>query len=237
MIEQLHYDVKFRFNKIDSNQNRNLLIPEIDIALNEATEMLVKSIAMPRLRNNLGFELNQRNIDDLSPIVINQNSFFPTSSFDSTSSVLKLPEDYWFHISSITKAKKGSCEAEIRNYIVQHDDMHTDLFSISSFEWREINVRFFNEGLRLFTDGTFSISGVKLNYIKKLKYIHYAQGRSTGNYTLPDGTILTGKQDPELPNLNNDVVDLAVAILSGIVQSNSYNIFKDKLVIGQNLTG
>ena len=35
-ISEMHYDFKKKLNKVDSEQNRNLLVPEIDWALNEA---------------------------------------------------------------------------------------------------------------------------------------------------------------------------------------------------------
>ena len=58
---EMHYDFKQKLNKIDSQKYRNLLVPEIDWKLNEAQEVFVKIIAEPRLRSQLGFEINQRN--------------------------------------------------------------------------------------------------------------------------------------------------------------------------------
>ena len=49
--------------KIDSQKYRNLIVPEIDWKLNEAQEAFVKIIAEPRLKSQLGFEINQRTID------------------------------------------------------------------------------------------------------------------------------------------------------------------------------
>ena len=46
-IQDMHYDFKKKLNKIDSQQNRNLLIPEIDWTLNEAQELFVKITAFP----------------------------------------------------------------------------------------------------------------------------------------------------------------------------------------------
>jgi hypothetical protein len=39
-----------KFNKVDSQKNRNILVPEIDLYLNEAEEIFVKLIAEPRKR-------------------------------------------------------------------------------------------------------------------------------------------------------------------------------------------
>ena len=39
-IREMHYDFKKKFNKIDSQKNRNLLVPEIDWSLNEAVNII-----------------------------------------------------------------------------------------------------------------------------------------------------------------------------------------------------
>jgi hypothetical protein len=49
-IKEMHYDFKRKFNKVDSQKNRNILVPEIDLYLNEAEEIFVKLIAEPRKR-------------------------------------------------------------------------------------------------------------------------------------------------------------------------------------------
>ena len=53
-IQDMHYDFKKKLDKIDSQQNKNLLIPEIDWVLNEAQEMFVKIVAFPKKYEYLG---------------------------------------------------------------------------------------------------------------------------------------------------------------------------------------
>ena len=69
---EMHYDFKQKLNKIDSQKYRDLIVPEIDWKLNEAQEVFVKVIAQPRLQSQLGFEINQRTINDIRTIVIDQ---------------------------------------------------------------------------------------------------------------------------------------------------------------------
>ena len=60
-IKRMHYDLKVKLNKVDSQQYRNLLIPEIDWALNEAQNIFIKNIAEPRKMQQMfdfGFEKN-----------------------------------------------------------------------------------------------------------------------------------------------------------------------------------
>ena len=49
----MHYDLKLKLNKLDSNQYRNLLVPEIDWVLNEAETIFIKSIAKRKIVNHL----------------------------------------------------------------------------------------------------------------------------------------------------------------------------------------
>ena len=67
---EMHYDFKQKFNKIDSQKNKGLLVPEIDWLLNEAAELFVKKVATPKFDNVLGFETSQRVTEDIKTIVV-----------------------------------------------------------------------------------------------------------------------------------------------------------------------
>jgi len=229
-IREMHYDFKQKINKIDSQQYKNLRVPEIDWKLNEAYEIFVKTIAKPRRRNHLGFEVNQRTIDDLRTIVINEKSIVPTGT-DVISFIL--PDDYLFYLSATIEIKKEGCgNKTVRAIVIQHDDENEEsTFYNSSFEWGEVNIRFFNRGIRVFTDGTFTVGKLKLNYIKKHDYIHNAQDfLPTQSYTLPNGTVLVGSQNCELPeHTHREIVDIAVLITTGELQIPDYQIKQAKI--------
>ena len=200
-IKEMQYDIKFKLNKVDSQQYRNLRIPELDWVINEAYEIFVKSVAEPRTSNYLGFETSQRTIDDIRTIVVNDKNIIPTK-LDNKTYVLSLPQDYMFYISASVVITKKNCSDRIARAILrQHDDrFESSPFDNSSFEWKEVNIRFYEDGIKLFTDGTFDIKEVKLNYIRKHAYIHNAQDfLPTRSYKLPSGVILTGTQNCELP--------------------------------------
>ena len=92
-IEEMHYDIKMKVNKVDSQSYRNFLIPQLDWILNEAQELFIKMIAMPRNINSLsGFELNQRTIDDIKSIVVPDYIVTPVNN------VVTLPQNYMFYI-------------------------------------------------------------------------------------------------------------------------------------------
>lgn len=230
----MHYDFKQKLNRIDSQKYRDLKVPEIDWKLNEAQEVFVKMIAQPRLRSQLGFETNQRTLDDIRTIVKDQkleDGVVPVA-YDSTSYLANLPADYWFYAKSVIYASKGSCQdIRIRRVRqVQHDDEHEESpFDRSSFEWRTVNVRFNKEGFRVFTDGTFSISKVCFEYLIEPRLIHNAQDFSGGTYNL-NGVALTGTQACELPKMvHREIVDLAVFITSNDLTLPNYQLKKDKI--------
>ena len=99
----MHYDFKQKLNKLDSQQYRNLRIPEIDWKLNEAQELFVKMVAKPRSNNLLGFETSQRTIDDIRELVCEHTA--PINN-----NLVSLPADYWYFLGAKSLMKKGICK-------------------------------------------------------------------------------------------------------------------------------
>jgi len=241
-IKEMHYDLKQKLNKIDSQQYANLKVPEIDFKLNEALELYIKRVAEPRdPKSVFGFETTQRTIDDIRALVVNQNmsgnTCLSATLYDSNtgSYTVDIPQDYMFYISSHAIATKNSClNKELRVRVKQHDDeFRYSPFDKSSFEWRFVNLTFFGNKLRIYTDGTFSINNLCLNYIKKHPYIHNAAGYPGGQYRhLGTNVMLTGTQDCLLAeHTHREIVDLAVLIISGDLESPNYQIKQNKLNI------
>lgn len=225
-IREMHYDFKKKFNKVDSNQNRNILVPEIDWLLNEASEIIVKKIAQPRVKNQFGFELNQRTIEDIRNIVRER---IPVNIVGG---VAPLPVDYWYYASARVNMSKGPCEnVQGIIYIRQHDDeFEESVFDNSSFEWREVNATFFENGIKVYSDGTFTTDILYLSYLRKLTYIHNAQDFRGGSYTIPGGPTLTGFVNSELPDhLHREIVDIAVLVATGEINSPEYQVRQAKL--------
>lgn len=227
LTRNMHYDYKMKLNKLDSNKYRNLRVPEIDWKLNEAQNLLIRMIAFPRLYQGVGYELNQRSIDDLRTIVKEKESLAVISN--SPAFVIELPQDYMHHIASYAVCTKGNCTKTIRTTLVQHDDkFEDDPFSKSSFEWEQANLVFTSQGIIVYSDD-FSVTNFLLTYLRKPKYIHSAEDAVNASYILPDGTTLTGYQNCELPEiLHPEVVDVAVLITTGDLMPN-YEVKQAKL--------
>jgi hypothetical protein len=225
-IKEMHYDFKKKLNKIDSQQYKNLLIPEIDWTLNEAQELFVKMVAKPRMRSYLGFELNQRTIDDIRTLVINNHCL------NVSNNTVTLPPEYWHFIRAEVEMSKGSCQGiKGRFHVRQHDDeFENSPFDKSSFEWRTVNGVFFDGGIKLYDDGTFSNDKLCISYIKRPRYIHNAEDFRNGSYNLPSGNNLTGAVNCELPeHTHGEIVDIAVLIATGEIQAPDYQIKLQKL--------
>lgn len=231
---EMHYDLKQKLNKLDSQKYRNLVVPEIDWKLNEAQEVFVKMIAEPRLRSQLGFEMNERTIDDIRTIVVNQKpiDYLTANIYDDLSFIVDFPDDYWFYANSKVIATKGSCEDKrLATRQIQHDDeAEISPFDKSSFEWRVSNIRFISDGIRVFTDGTYTINKMALSYLIQPTMIHNAQDFQTGTYNMMDGTPLTGSQNCMLPKpVHREIVDLAVLIIAGDLSLPDYMLKQNKL--------
>lgn len=231
-IQAMHYDFKMKFNKIDSQSNRNFKVPEIDWLLNEAAELFVKMIAEPRLRKQLGFETSQRTIEDIASIVVSDDNDWSSV----TNNVLTLPTDYWYLIKGRVKVTKGKCKDVVgRFHLVQHDDMYEEkpLYK-SSFEWRRFNAHRFDGGIKFFDDGTFSITDACLNYIRRMSFMHNAQSYVGGTYISAEGVTLTGTVDCELPvTTHSEIVDIAVLLASGNIQTSDYQAKLNKLNLNE----
>ena len=226
-IAEMHYRVKLKLNKVDTQQYRNLKVPEIDMALNEAMNLFIKRTAHPLQNPTVGFERDQRMIDSLRTIIEERTVLTSTLLTDTDSYTVNIPDDYMFYVSSEVIISKDTClNVKGHTFVQQHNDRHeVSPFDKSSFEWREVNIRFYEDKIRIFTDGTFTVSELHLDYIRKPAYIHNAIAFQASGYNLFDGTPLTNSQDCELPEITHtEIIDLTVLIISGQIQSPDYQI-------------
>jgi len=206
-IKAMHYQVKAGLNKLDSNQNRNLQIPEIDVALNQA-EDIFKLRHTPYYDPSRGVEFNQRSIENLRTIVVNQDI-----GQNVVNNVAQLPSDYDYYLSSYVTVVKGDCDRVIPARVYRHQDEFKN-FDSPSFEWGECPIRFFEGGVHIYTDG-FNAIRIRLNYLRKTAWMHNAEDWDPSGYTY-NGQVYEGTQDCELPErCHQEIVDLAVLVITG----------------------
>lgn len=230
-IEDMHYDFKKKLNKADSQQYKNLLIPEIDWVLNEAQSLFIDKIAQPRLHPYFGFERTQKNIDDIRTVVVENYSPAIFSS-DSESTLFTLPDDYRYYIKGFVMMNKEPCgKVKGRLHIQrQGDEFEEQSFYKSSYKWRHANGEFVQGGLRVYSGGDFTIVSASINYIGNPPYMHNAANFRQGTYNLPSGITLSGTQDSVLPeHTHREIVDLAVLIITGEIQAPDYQQKMNKI--------
>jgi len=228
-IEEMHYDFKKKFNKIDSQQSRNLLVPEIDWTLNEAQEIF-------KNKSYLEFEKNQEARDNIRTLVVSPKTD-PNASITIAENLASLPNDYDHFISARVLISKNLCkQVKAVFYLQQHDDESEEsYFNKSSYIWRSVNGVFLENSIRLYDDGTFTNDKLELTYLRRASYMHNAANFKGGTYTLPSGVVLTGKINCELPlHTHRKVVDLAVLIAAGEVSSSDYQLKMNKINLTSN---
>jgi hypothetical protein len=237
-IQSMHYDFKRKLNKVDSQQYRNLQVPEIDWVLNEAIGVFIDIVAKNRVPSLYkGFEHTLKNTDDIRTMVVTDHSSSFTDNGDTTYDVV-LPQDY-LYFENGTVVLEGKCGKRVgRIFIEEHEtDFLNSPFENASFEWGEVPGIFTNSVLKLYTQNKFTISDVRLSYIRKHIWVHNAANFVGGTYTLLDGTILTGTQDCELPEqTHKEIIDLAVFITANDIQTTDVQNKLNKLSLN-NIVG
>lgn len=227
-VKAMHYDFKQKMNKADSQQYRDFRVPEIDWWLNEAQLFLLKTTVNPKTSKML--EMSPRSIDDVNTILVRRSvAPVPQSSMGMNRYVVDMDSllpDFLYYVSGEAVISCDECGSRIARLIERrHNDMHEyDEFNRSSYEWGQVNfVMECNDDkydMVLFTDGdyvtagSFSIDEVLVDYLKNPQMIYY------GGYTVLDGVTPQTSQDCELPeHIHTDIVDIAVMLASGAIQS------------------
>lgn len=235
-IKEMHYDFKQKLNKIDSEQYRNLKVPEIDWKLNEAINLFVKIVAMPKVFVGLGFEVTSRITDDIRSLVIDSKSL-TLSKIDEEHYLAELPADYLYYVNlGKMLIKQGECTVKAEKiFYRQHDDnFMSSVFDKSSFLWREVNFRLYSEGIKIYTEGSFSVESAFLDYVKIPAVVNNSESYPSGSYKTLDGTVLSTNVDCDLPlETHREIVDLAVAITTGDLQIPDLQVKMGKLQFNQ----
>jgi hypothetical protein len=242
-VKEMQYDFKLKLNKVDSSDHSNLKIPEIDWLLNEGLSVYMKQRYGINNSKGEGFETTQKRIDDLRNLVVKNKPLIATALPIDNSFEAKLPENYLFAVRLQATSSKGSCGHKKCVCVpTQHDDLSDALknpYYEPSFEWGEVPVVYGTTGDTVadsnkvfgYTDGTFSISEFVLDYLRMPKRIAFPSGTPGQTYNYPDGTAVSVDQDCELPaHTHNEIVDLAVQIAAGNLESPGYQFKVGKVM-------
>lgn len=225
-IQEMHYDFKFKLDKVDSQSRENFNVAEIDWILNRAQEVFVKRRYSPNNLYRLGFEGNQKRIDDLSTLVVKYpeqpdiNLIQHDNTYELPLDELKYP--YYFFLQGEVEVVEPNCIKFAKMKYIQHDDLN---FALEDpFNNSTSNSILFNFGRS--SDGTTSsiylypatetLSKARITYLKQPRQLSF------GTYTYINGVTLP-EQSSELPeHTHAEIVDIAVELASTIIEDPNF---------------
>lgn len=216
-IKSLHYGFRRRANKVDSLQNRNLYVEQIDDYLNEALNLYINEMLKVS-------EINRTIEDNLRVLIKNNAELSVVDISDNQYVLVELPNDYLRHIRNYSKARAYCCSTQstIKHYRIQGDDesayMEDPLYK-PSYLYRETGYRITGNHIKVLT-GELIIDKVYLDYYGKHPRLGNPENARNGNYNLPDGTPAV-QQSLLFDNPRQADVIMDIAVLAAHTDMNS----------------
>lgn len=228
---KLQDEVRRKLNRINSEYGRTIDVSTMDAILTEAYHLYVEN----RL---LVFELNSNVRNELRQLEIKNHPITPSIfKQDNKIYVAKYPKDYLKGTRLYVKSSKESCgEKELKGIIVQTDDLNEalrDPFYSPSFEFEEVLYDEGHDGIYIYTDGSFRVSSVIIDYIKRPNTIRTPSIAPGGYYIDSDGSKITSDVNLELDSAfqMRKIVDIAALIaLRDLGDIQDYQAQLDKIL-------
>lgn len=215
-INLMHYGFRRRANKVDSLQNRNFYVEQIDDYLNEALNSYVNELLKVAEYN--------KSVDDSLQVLLKTDTLLPIE--DVTNSIVKatLPVDYLRHVRSYSKASAECCNVvqDIKHYRIQGDDENAyieDPLYKPSYLYRETGYRIVGNTLRILK-GELDIQQVFMDYYAKHPRLGNPNNARTGAYNLADGTPAV-QQSLLFTNPKQADIIMDLAVLASYVDTNN----------------
>lgn len=214
-IDETIYKFKLKYDKLDTKQQFNLSIPQILLFLNEAQRRIVNRKYDKNNIYKLGFQEKQKRIRELQKLLRPTETLSATKidDFTYTSDLNSLSYPLLFVTRSQSIANREGCEdgRVLNNIEVLDNDLNNilkDPHNKPSYNWEETPVGYRDDKIYVYSDGTFTITDVKVDGIREPKemdktgYLHF------------DG-IASINQDPELPDyVVDEIINESVFIAS-----------------------
>lgn len=256
ILQEIHWEVKLRYNKLDSDHKKDLSPAEIDAVVNNAINYFVECCYSGNnyKKYKLGFEVIQQRTDMLSNLVVRRPRQPILTHFNVENNVYEykisqLAYPYIYYLRSNVQTECGLAEVRIE----QHDDLNLvlkDPYRKPSKKWRRL-VGSFNEAsdgdgdsLYVYTDGEFaSVQGLHMEYLRAPKKVFFG-GYDSIEYEV---CVLNGGTEEECAAIYNTassptvecdisshyhsfIVDIAVQELARIMEDNNrLAAMKDKV--------
>jgi len=236
VISRMHFEVKVRLNKLNSNHKEDLRKELIDDAINKASDDYVEIFYSGNNTKEyrLGFEVTQQRIDMLSTLVIPEKSITPTLVRTNVyKASTNITPSYRHFVRGWVIAE--GCAQRIPITIVRHNDLDNKLRDDNqkpSFKWQRCLGTFKNDGLYLYTD--YVITSVVIEYLSNpvkvfsggYDSLEYIQG-DTSAYKSADAIV-----NSNLPVPYHDLlVDMTVQYLSRVLEDGEkFNLQKEQVL-------
>lgn len=230
-IKNLHYGFRRRANKVESLQNRNFFVEQIDDYLNEGLKTYEREVSKL-------VEYDQTRIDDLRQLIKSETSLSvtPYALFVEA----PLPSDYYRMLKKYAIATSTTCSTKkkLRLFSVQSDDeenLLSDSLYKPSFEWNETAYRLIGDNIRVWTNGEFNVDSIIIDYLYRHPRLGNPEDSRNGAYNLPDGTPAV-QQDLLLDSTNQPecIMDIAVLLAYMDIADPAYQIKLQKIINTQN---
>lgn len=180
---------------------------------NIAVDNLIFSLLYNESQNKyLTLQLQQRGIDDVRYIqkflILDKKISYISKLYNKEN--YSLPSDYFDLAAVRAKAKKENCSHWLHLVEVKTENIEEKLqdeYSKPSFEWEEALYTVNADKLSIYTDGTFTLSDVLLNY-----------------YRYPSQLRLIDEQDPESKFTSNSIIEWDDKALDDIITLMVFNL-------------
>jgi len=242
-VKEMHYELSLRLDKLDSLHYDNLLSPEKDVYLNRAQIMLVKQRYGINNNYSLGFEENQKRIEDLKVLLVKSCNNATVCENPITASLMdSIKGIYTFNLNDLTKGKymvyissyitanKENCTLDIVPKVTQHDDLYNSLFDNNyspSFEWKYLPIVFSENYIYAYTNNEFQINSIYIDYLRYPVEIRYGDYADELGNTIPE-------QSCELPDyMHHEILDLTEALIKKDIESPTVDLSYKTLQINE----
>jgi len=249
-IQELHWEIKFRYNKLDSNHRKDFVPAELDRLLNYS--VIPDYVEICTTGNNykkykIPFEATVQRIDMISTLIVKQPeqpSITPTfdattKSYECKFSDLEYPYRHFIRAYILTDC--GGITL-FPHQLVDNTELNIllrDKQRRPSKKWKRVigsigrSSNGVGSSLYIYTNGEITISEVFIEYIKDPVKVFFS-----GYDTLEFESSGTGYESSD-PAVTSDIpetyhgvlVDLAVQTLSNMLgDTNKVNLTQDKLL-------
>lgn len=260
-IQEAIYDFKIKSDKVDTLQKRNFSLAEIDWLLGEAQWVWLKTNYGLTNKTKTGFEGTEHRIQDLKNLHIKsptdiQPSLIPkdlgNGVYEVDTAILSF--EHLFTTRARAKITKNNCSKFANITVTQTDDLNSalvDPFNSPNFNFGTVlgvygkstsgNVTSVNlngsGSLFLYTDGTFTIDLVDIDYIKYPNRVWSGtyditsdlKPKDVNNTYVYQAGVDTPVHFETNAHTHNEIVDFAVSLASQYVEnSTSYQLAQQR---------